>query len=354
MYDVYTTKRLQYLIQEVDAPSSFLRDRYFPCNESTDIFSTEKILVEVKGAEGRMAPFTSSRGNGVAMSRNGQTMIEYTAPTVAPMRPLTIDDLKKRGFGEALYTELTEEQRALTIATNDMAELSDMITRREEWMAAQTLLTNGCVMYAYTDNMEKGEEDEVRFYGGGTNPAQHGITIPWDQPNANIYGDLWDMIQKLTQRGLPATDFVCSPDVAAAIVNNEYIQKVLDNRRYELGNVAPTLMDPSAGLMCVLNVYGYPINIIAYSKQYTDDEGKTQLYIPSGKGVLTAPNCGHAVYGAVTQMEQADGEFHTYPGRRVPKYLANAHDNVRTLTITSRPLMMPAAVDPYIAVDALS
>ena len=38
-------------------------------------------------------------------------MKRFTPSYIAPKRPLTIDDLKKRGFGEALYTKLTPQQR---------------------------------------------------------------------------------------------------------------------------------------------------------------------------------------------------------------------------------------------------
>ena len=53
------------------------------------------------------------------------------------------------------------------------------------------------------------------------------------------------------------------------------------------------------------------------------------------------PAAGRTCYGAVSQVEQADGEFHTYAGRRVPKYVSSAEGNTRTLTISSRPLLIP-------------
>ena len=34
-------------------------------------------------------------------------MERYTPPFVAPRRVLTLDELRKRGFGEALYSQLT-------------------------------------------------------------------------------------------------------------------------------------------------------------------------------------------------------------------------------------------------------
>ena len=98
-------------VQQLLPVSTFLRDRYFPTNAATDIFSTTDVLVEYKDGSKKLAPFVAPRKGGVAILRNGYTMERYTPPFVAPKRALTIDDLTRRGFGEALYSQLTPEQR---------------------------------------------------------------------------------------------------------------------------------------------------------------------------------------------------------------------------------------------------
>ena len=67
-----------------------------------------------------------------------------------------------------------------------------------------------------------------------------------------------------------------------------------------------------------------------------------------------APGAGHTAYGAVSQVEQSAGEFHTYTGRRVPKYVSSAEGNSRTLTISRRPLMIPNNKNPFIVADVLT
>ena len=129
---------------------------------------------------------------------------------------------------------------------------------------------------------------------------------------------------------------------------------MLDNRRYELGSVAPEELAPGAAIMARLNINGRIISVISYDETYTDDDGNDQLYIPSGKCILTAPAAGRTCYGAVSQVEQADGEFHTYAGRRVPKYVSSAEGNTRTLTISSRPLLIPNNKNPWIVADVLT
>lgn len=353
-FNFYDTHTLLMAVQQLTPPVTFLRDRYFPTNDASDVFATDDVLVEYRDGTKKLAPFVAPRKGGVTILRNGYHLERYTPPFVAPKRPLSADDLKKRGFGEALFTQLTPEQRQQALILKDADEMGEFITRREEAMAAETMLTNGCIMKHIADDVDMADEMEIRFYSESTNPAKYNPTIKWDASGAKILADIGVMIRMLTSRGLRAADLVCSPDVADAVVNNEQIQKLLDNRRYNVGDVEPEQLPDGAAVMARLNVNGRIISVISYDETYTDDSDKDQLYIPSGKCVLTAPAAGRTLYGAVTQVEQSDGEFHTYTGRRVPKYLSSAEGNTRSLTISSRPLLIPNNKNPFIVADVLT
>lgn len=353
-FHFFDTHTLLMAIQQLTPAVTFLRDRYFPTNDASDLFATDDVLVEYRDGTKKLAPFVAPRKGGVSILRNGYHLERYTPPFVAPKRMLTMDDLNVRGFGEAIFTQLTPEQRQQVLILKDFDELSELISRREEAMAAETMLTNGCIMKHIADDADTGDEMEIRFYSESTNPAQYTPTVKWDASGAKILADLGIMVRMLTSHGLRAADLVCSPDTADTIVNNEAIQKLLDNKRYEIGMVQPETLPDGAAVMCRLNVGGRIINVISYDETYTDDAGKDQLYIPSGKCVLTAPAAGRTLYGAVTQVEQTDGLFHTYTGRRVPKYLSSAEGNTRSLTLSSRPLLIPNNKNPFIVVNALT
>lgn len=353
-FNFYETHTLLMAVEQLTPANSFLRDRYFPTNVASDVFATDDVLVEYKDGSKKLAPFVAPRKGGVAILRNGYHMERYTPPFVAPKRALSYDDLNKRGFGEALFTKLTPAQRQQTLILKDADELGEFITRREELMAAETLLNNGCVMKHIADDADVNDEMEIRFYDGEQNPAFFTPSVKWSDPNANIIADLGVMIRMLTSKGLRATELVCAPDVADAIVNNAQIKELLNNRRYEIGSVEPETLAAGAAIVAKLNIGGRIISVISYDETYTDDDGNDKQYIPAGKCILTAPACGRTLYGAVTQVEQADGEFHTYAGKRVPKYLANAEGNTRSLTISSRPLLIPNHKNPFIAADVLA
>lgn len=353
-FNFYDTHTLLAAVQQLTPPSTFLRDRYFPTNYATDLFSTTDVLVEYRDGSRVAAPFVAPRKGGVTMLRKGYTVERYTPPTIAPRRILTIDDLTKRGFGEALMTNLTPEQRQRTIVLNDAQELSEMISRREEAMAAEVMQTNGCVMKHIADDHTESDDMEIRFYSEGSNPATYTPAVKWDQSTAKVLADLEAMVRMLTKRGLPAADLICAPDVADAVIRNSEIIGLLDNRRYELGNVEPTQLAPGAATIARLNVLGRMINVISYDESYTNDEGEDTPFIADGNCILTAPAAGRTAYGAVSQVEQNDGLFHTYTGRRVPKYLSNAQGNTRTLTLTSCPILMPRNKNPFIVASVLT
>lgn len=353
-FNFYDTHTLLMAVQQLTPPVTFLRDRYFPTNDASDVFATDDVLVEYRDGTKKLAPFVAPRKGGVTILRNGYHLERYTPPFVAPKRSLSIDDLKKRGFGEALFTQLTPEQRQQALILKDADEMGEFITRREEAMAAETMLTNGCIMRHIADDADVADEMEIRFYTESANPAKYTPTTKWDASGAKIIDDIGVMIRMLTSRGLRAADLVCSPDVADTVVNSPEIQKLLDIRNYNLGMVEPEQLPDGAAVVARLNIKGRIISVISYDETYTDDSDKDQLYIPSGKCILTAPAAGRTLYGAVTQVEQADGEFHTYTGRRVPKYLSSAEGNTRSLTISSRPLLIPNNKNPFIVADVLT
>ena len=160
------------------------------------------------------------------------------------------------------------------------------------------------------------------FTTEGSNPAQFTPDVKWDQSTAKILADLEAMVRLLTgQRAARGR-----PGMRAGRRRHHHPQprdrRLLDNRRYEMGSVEPSVLAPGAAVIARLNVLGRMINFISYDETYTDDDGDDQPFITSGNCILTAPGAGRTLYGAVNQVEQSDGEFHTYTGRRVPKYIS--------------------------------
>ena len=355
-FNFYETHTLLASVQQLPALHTFLLDRYFPTNAASDIFSTNDVLIEYKKGSKKVAPFVAPRKGGIAILRDGYTMKRFTPSYIAPKRSLTIDDLNKRGFGEALYSNLTPEQRQGVLMLGDLDDLRNMNMRRKEAMAAEVIFTNACIMNEYVDDLHNFEEKEVRFYDGENNPAVYTPSAKWDTTEASgkqMISDIAAMISMLTSRGLPATEVLVAPDVADVILANEWILKLLDNRNYQIGGVDPETLPSGASKIARLNIKGRMIDFLCYEDTYTEVDGTVKQFIPAGMIAVCAPAAGRTVYGAITQVEQSDGEFHTYTGVDVPKYLSDATHNVREVMLSTAPLCMPNNENPFISAKVL-
>ena len=350
-FDITNTHHLLASYEQATPHSSFLRDRYFVCNPATDIFTTDDVIMEYKNGTQKMAPFVAPRVGGKTVLRKGYKMERYEPAFVAPKRPLTLDDLAKKGMGEAIYANLTPEQRQGAIVTKDMVEMDEMITRREEAMAAEVMTTNALVMKHYGDNADDYEEKTVQYFEGEANPAAFTVSAAWSNENADIYADIDGMITLARKNGLRLTELVVNPNEVPKILKNATIKDFLDRRGYEMGHIEPReLNQAGAAYIGTLNVNGVMVDIISYGAQYEADDGSFKSYIPAGKAILTAPAAGRTVYGAVTQLEN-DEMFHTHAGKRVPKYTSDKGKDVRELRLASRPLMIPNNKNCFIVAD---
>ena len=350
-FNFFETHNLLMAVEQLTPPTTFLRDRYFPTNDATDVFATNDVLVEYKDGSKRVAPFVAPRKGGVTILRSGYEVQRFEPPFVAPRRMLTIDDLNKRGFGEALLSQLTPELRQRALILKDAQELSEMITRREEAMAAEVMQTNACVMKHIADDADISDDKHISFANGDSS-WQYSPSGDWSKDYAGVVADLGAMARLLTKRGLAASDLVVGADAADAILANSEVQKLLDIKNYEAGHIDPATLGNGATHIATLNVKGRLLNVICYDEEYTEGS-EVKSYIDPKTVILTAPGAGRTLYGAVSQVEQADGLFHTYTGKRVPKYLSNAEGNSRSLTMTACPLLIPNNKNPFIVAKVL-
>jgi len=356
--ELYKTETMLAAMELMKPKATFLRDRYFPLAEDP-YFPTEDVLAEFKDETNRrLAPIVEEKKGGIPVSRSGYKGERFTPPYIAPERPLTMDDLKKKGFGEDMFSGKTPEDRVAEILGRDLRELDEMISNREEQMASSLLTTNEVTMKVYADDYNGQEVDTytLKMYDGATDPSTYslGSGVNWSTSSGRITSDLSAMATMLEERGLSAADVLLSPDVADIVINNDQIQKLLDNRRYELGRVEPEALPNGAVLVCSLIINGRLLNFYSYSLKYFDDATNTnKLYLPSGTVVVTAPGAGHRMYGAVTQIEEGDTEHTTHMGGRVPHVTVNRHDSIRTLTLKSRALLIPKQVNPWVHAQVL-
>lgn len=344
-FDIFDTYYMAGMVQEIVPVQSFFRDRYFPTNAATDIFNSNKVLVEYRDRDRSMAPFVVRRAGDIPVARGGYEIHEYEPPYIAPSRLLTLDDLQKRGYGEALYVGSTPAERARALQMQDLTELDARILRREEWMAAQTMINNGCTIVAYIDDDTVGETYDIFYFDtSGGNPAKYTVSTKWDG-GGSFEGDVSAMVNDLLDRGLSAADLVIGTDVAAFLLDDETLLKKLDNRRADFGRLAPRVRYPGVTWLGNLNFDGTDLDIFSVRETVRDKSGTVRLF-PATAAMVTAPGCGHMMYGRIDQIED-DNEYHSFAMQRVPKFVVDKDKDTRKLRLGSRPLAAPHCKAPW-------
>ncbi|MCL2487355.1 MAG: major capsid protein [Oscillospiraceae bacterium] len=345
--NIYDTYFMLAAVREMPLMRRFFRDRYFPTNTNLDIFGSARVLVDFYEGNKRLAPFVMPRIGGVSILRDAFQTFELEPPNISLRRTLTVDNLKTRGFGEALNSQMTPADRESMLLLEDMRVLSDRITRREEWMAAKTMINNGCVMRHITDREDVTfEEINAQFFSGTDNPALYTPSYPWYDGDPRWRDDVRAMAKSLSQRGLPAADLIIAPDVESFIMRDEWLLKLLDNNRVEIGRIAPNELPNGTTFLGSINFGGILLNIIVSEETYEDEYDNIVTYLPAGTVIVTAPGCGHCIYGGVTQME-ADEQFYTHAAARVPMFFADRRHGTKEVILTSKPLMAPKRANPW-------
>lgn len=352
--NIYDTHYMLAAVREIPVEHRFFKDRYFPTDQAMDIFGTSRVLADYKTDTQKKAPFVLPRIGALPVGRDGFSTYDLEPANIAVSMPLTLDQLTKRGFGESLLSNLTPDQRARYFLIDDLTKLSAMISRAEEVLAVKTMIDNGCVMRHLTDDPNVYEDISAKFYDGVSNPAEFTPANTWAHSTksgetwtpGNWYADICAMINALTSKGRPATEIIVSQDVADFLMNDGWVAAVLDNRRMEFGGIEPSELGPFVYNLGTFSFRGKPMPILVSFGTYEDESGNDVSYVPDGTVIVTAPGCGRGLYGAVTQIE-ADGEFHTYAGTRVPQHIFTMRPPVKETQLTSRPLFVPNRANPW-------
>ncbi len=343
----FDTYILMAIMEEIVPNTFFFRDRYFPTGDG-DVFAADKVLTEYRRGDRKMAAFVSERIGDIPMGRIGYEIHELQPAYVGVSRLLTVDELKKRGFGEALYANSTPAQRAARLQRDDMRDMDLRIRRREEWMAVNTMLENACFIQEYVDAQTKGKALNVKFYEGSSDhlytPAK-----PWET-FMEMRADVIAMCRMLSYRGLPVSDLLLGTQTADAILQFDDLQRLLDkNSGIAVGAISEQLSAyTGVVLLGTLNFGGFRLNLISVDESYMDDNDQTKPYFPVDAAMVTAPNCGHIMYGQITQIDFGSTEYTSHPGIRVPKFSLDQDNDTRKLRLASRPLAAPRNYCPYI------
>jgi Phage major capsid protein E len=316
---------------------SFIRDMFF---SARDYVNSDVVQVDTyKGGRG-LAPFVLPLEGQVVGRRLpfGRTFVE--APIIAPARVITLREAGRPGWMETPYNWKSPEERVASLIAQDTQDMDDEISRTEEYMCCQCIL-GGTIPINYRN------KTSVQINYGFSNTTA--LAKPWTDPTADPLGDLRAAQSGLNANGYGGNVAVYSPQAWNALMNNPNVK---DTLKVTLPSLAPMThtglpeMTP-AGVAKGPDFNNPIMQNWIYSGTYVKSSGAAPAgtaipYIPRGSVIVGSSDVkNRIIYAMVTQIEQSDGNFHSYLLDRVPKYDVNVLKNHHMLTITSRPVPVP-------------
>jgi len=333
---------------------TFFRDRYFPTGAG-DIYAADKVLVEYRDGDNAMAPFMVMGADPINVKREGYEIHEYSPTYVSQSRDLTADQLKQRGFGEAILSKSTEEERAAKLVSEDLALLERRFSRTEEFLCSQVMINNGFTIQEHLDETHT-KPAELKFYDPAKgNDGVYTIT-QWGAGTtfADVCADIEAMCDALSARGLPAVDLVIGRKVRDFLLSMSDFRDLVNKQSGIIvaeGGIRQTLSQyQGVTFLGTINFNGYDLNVIVSNEQYSAVSGGSVVrtnYFPATSMMVTAPAAGHLMYAHIVHMDE-DGEIETITGKRVPDLFVDRKKKKREIILESRPLAAPQNYSPWI------
>ena len=348
--DIFATRTMLPPVMQLKRPLTFLLDTFF---KGTKQFNTAFVDIDIYSRHRKMAAFVSPLMEGKVMNRLGKTTNTFTPPYIKPKRPTTVGDLLVAQPGEGVYSPgVTQEQRALSLLMQDIMDLDDAITRREEWMAASALTTGSINVVG------DGVNANVNF---GQNTA-HQVTLTgaalWTATStANPIKNFTTWANQCRQDSGVNPDTVVMGSAAAAAfiawisVPANATGGQLSSMKLTLGQIQPTQLAEGVTFLGTLMAPSINVDLYQYDEWYFDEVSQTELpMIPANMVVLGSTRAANnKLYGAIQNVnavaEMGQGSF-SVP--RFPSSWTTNDPSVRWLMLESASLVALNQPDAFV------
>ena len=347
--DLYETRTMLEMLEERKPVRTFILDTFF--NRPPRTFETEAVDIDIIKGRRRLAPFVNPKRQGKLVEKRGFITRSFKPAYVKPKMVTTTDEILKRRPGNIIYAP---NSGPAILAAQEMgrnfSELDEMITRREEWMAVQGLLTGQIPVKG------EGVDALLGFHMESTHlPVLTGTDLWSDHANATPIDDL------KTWKRLVAKDSGISPNICimglGAIDNFMKCEQVIgttgggqnlfDMRRINIGQIDPIMLPNGVTYYGTLTEIG--LDIYTYEEWYIDDQDEVEYaLIPTNKVLLGNPaaRC-EKLYGAIKDL----GAIAPVP--RFPKTWEENDPSERIVMLQSSPLPAPLEIDAFLTATVL-
>lgn len=327
-FDVYSTASLLDAYGVIDRPVPFLYNTFF---QSEMQFDTEEVYFDKVERARRLAPIVAPTVQGKAERLRGYYTSSFRPAYVKPKHVIEPFRTLKRRPGEQLLGLLSLADRRDRIVTDTLQVQDDQITRREEYMAAQLLLTGAVVVQgedypAQTVDMGRPTSNTVVLTGAAA----------WGQANVDPLSNLntWNTVVQNVS-GFTADTVVMDPLAFDKFRRGPGVAAVMNSFRQTTGNI--DLAGTTAGgigneakLAAQIGMF----DIWVYQQYYTDADGTVIKFMPDNTVIMGSQvGCqGTRLYGAIQDVRSL------VPLPRFPKMWVAEDPSAEYMMTQSAPL----------------
>lgn len=339
--NIYTPRHLAEVVRQAPPVHTFFRDTFF---KNIKTFATERVDIDIKKASRRMAAFVHPRAGGKELPTGGYSTESYKPPLVNPYTVTTADQLMERTPGEPIYGGKTPAQRGAEKLMEDYQDLDDAATRREEWMCANALIQGKIPIVG------DGVNEVINF--GHTNRTTLAAAKQWGKAGVDPLKDLEDWEEQVRLNGFTNVDgVVMGKEALRKFLDTESVQKVLDNRRVEMGLIHPK--DLANGVKYIGHLNKPDLDIYTYGEVFLDDwtdpnNPATKPLVPDNAVMLASWNANYVMaYGLCTYIEDSSQQWVTAETSRLLRSYVEHRPDRRMLELQSHPLPIPDKADSW-------
>lgn len=323
-----------------------------------NISDTEKVAIDIERSDEEISPVVNTL-EGPTMNTDSQfTTKEFTPPSIEEAMSFDVSELLKRQAGQSEYaaTEVSFQAQLLARIIAGMDKLENKIRRNREWQASQILqtgqlaLVNAAGVAVYTiDFLPK---------------ATHLVTVGtvWGQVGADPLADIEAVCDVIRDDSLQDPDRL----VFGSLAFKEFIRDAtvilqLDNRRMEMGVIAPKPTGTGGKFMGVLNIGNYQLELWTFNGRGIPPAGTKIPYVaPENVIVMSSGGRLDTVFAGVPRAVPVDPRFEGLLPDRVaipaavdlsPNIYSTPNGRQTILELASRPLLIPTAIDSFARID---
>lgn len=334
--DIYNTTYLSGVVANLKRPNRFLLDTFFPSVVQAEV---EEIKFDVEEGKRRLAPFVSPLREGKVVESLGFSTKTFKPAYVKDKRVFDPNKPLKRRAGEQIGGTMAPGDRIQANLVSEMADQSDMLTRRLEVMAAEAMRTGKVTV--------KGDGFDTVVVDFGRN-ANHTVDLSggaaeWGDTGVDPMENIEDWSGTVLQNsGAPVTDVVMDPAGWKLFRNNVDLDKLFDKRRANEGARMTTVQ--SGRHIQFMGTDGHR-NYWVYSDWYIDPDTETETPILPNNTVILASSGTEGVDGVRHFGAIRDEDAGYQALEMFPKSWTTKDPSVRFLMMQSAPLVVPYRPD---------